>query len=152
MGKTLYKKPARRNCQDRNQVVRKRHDACGLSYMQQSPFTEEKIELCVRHWLANSGYQLIRQNWQYCQSSVDIIAARYNRLHFIGITTRKYPDNGLSCQGMTRRKVLALLQASQQYMKRNPQWKEAVVDVLTVTLIREEPADCTITRNIQMTY
>ncbi|MBV9986549.1 MAG: YraN family protein [Chitinophagaceae bacterium] len=120
--------------------------------MQQSPFTEEKVELCVLNWLANSGYHLIRRNWQHCQDNVDIIATRANRLHFIGITTKKYPDTGLSCQGMTRKKILSILQASQQYLKCNPQWKEAVVDVLTVTLIREEPADCVLTRNIQMTY
>jgi Holliday junction resolvase-like predicted endonuclease len=152
MGKTLYKKSNPGRVATVERARQKRHDACGISCMQQNLFTEEKVELCVRHWLANSGYQLIRLNWQYCQANVDIIAARYNRLHFIGVTTKKYPDNGLSCQGMTRRKVLALLQASQQYMKRNPQWKEAVIDVLTVTLIREEPADCTLTRNIQMTY
>jgi putative endonuclease len=120
--------------------------------MQQNPFTEERVELHVIDWLSKSGFDLIKQNWTSFQAQVDIIASKYNQLHFIGVTTKKYPDNGLSCQGITRRRLLSLIQASQQYLKRHPEWKEVVIDILTVTLIREEPANCTLTKNIRLSF
>ncbi len=118
--------------------------------MQPDHFTEEKIELRVLNWLAEKNFQLIKRKWQYCNCEVDIIASRLNKLHFIGVTTMQYPDTGLPAQGVTRRKMLSILQASQQYLKRNPEWKEAVIDILTVTLVSEEPKDCIYTRNIRM--
>jgi putative endonuclease len=118
--------------------------------MQLDQFREEKIELRVLNWLAEKGFELIRRNWQYCHSEVDIIASRFDKLHFIGITTMNYPEDGLPTHGVTRRKMLSILQASQQYLKRNPEWKEAVIDILTVTLVSEEPKDCILIKNIKM--
>lgn len=116
--------------------------------MQQQPIHEEKIEMRVISWLTDKGYDLIKRNWQYCHGQVDIIASRFNQLHFIGITTKKYPENGLPCEGITRRRMLSFLQASQQYIKRNPQWKNAVIDILTVTMVQDEPKGCVMTKDI----
>lgn len=102
----------------------------------------------VISWLTDKGYDLITRNWQYCHGQVDIIACRFNQLHFIGITTKKYPENGLPHEGITRRKMLSFLQAAQQYLSRHPQWKNAIIDVLTVTMIQDEPKDCVMTKNI----
>jgi putative endonuclease len=112
------------------------------------PIHEEKIEMRVISWLTDKGYDLIKRNWQYCHGQVDIIASRFNQLHFIGIATKKYPENGLPDQGITRRKMLSFLQASQQYIKLNPQWNNAVIDVLTVTMVQDEPKDCVMIKDI----
>lgn len=105
----------------------------------------------VLKWLAEKGFRLIKQNWRYCHGEVDIIASRSDQLHFIGITTKSYPETGLPQEGITRRKMLSFAQASQQYLKRHPQWKEVIIDVLTVTMIKEEPTDCILVKNIRLT-
>lgn len=138
------------------QVEEKRHDACGIyysaiHYAMQYPINDEKLELRVLSWLSDKGYDLIKRNWEYCREKVDIIASHLGQLHFISISTKKYPESGLGSQGFTRRKMLSFLQASQQYMEYNPQWKKAVIDVLTITMLQDEPIDCVMTRDIKMT-
>ncbi len=118
--------------------------------MQQHPLQEEKIELRVINWLSEKGFHLIKRNWQYCHGQVDIIASQSGQLHFIGIATKNYPENGFSDQCITRRKMLSFLQASQQYLKRNPQWEKAVIDVLTIMMVKDEPVECRMVRDIRM--
>lgn len=117
----------------------------------QNPVNEERLELRVLSWLTDKGYNLIKRNWEYCNDKVDIIASHLGQLHFISITTKKYPENGLGSQGFTRRKMLSFMQASQQYLQHNPQWKKATIDVLTVTMLKDEPMDCVLTKDLRMT-
>ncbi|NCI46135.1 YraN family protein [Sediminibacterium soli] len=120
--------------------------------MQTDPLKEEKLELRVAGWLTEKGFLLIKRNWAYCHGKIDIIASRFGRLHFIGVTTKSYhPVNTISDEGITRRKMLSFLQASQQYLQRYPQWKDVMIDILTVTMIGEEPKDCTLTGNVKLT-
>lgn len=123
----------------------------GLTPMNTYPQTEEQIELRVLNWLAEKGFQLVKRKWEYCHDSVDIIATRLGELHFIGITTRHLPGHDIiDAQSITRRRMLSFLQASQQYLKRNPQWKNVSIDVLTVTLVDDMPVNCNITRNLRV--
>jgi putative endonuclease len=115
------------------------------------PLTDEKIELRVTNWLADKGFQLVKRNWGYCHASVDIIATRFGELHFIGITIRHLPGHDIvAATGITRRRMLSFLQASQQYIKRNPQWKDVSIDLLTVTLVHDEPVNCSMTKNVRV--
>jgi putative endonuclease len=115
------------------------------------PQKDEQIELRVLNWLADKGFQLVKRNWKYCHDSVDIIATRLGELHFIGITTRHLPGQAMiDGQSITRRRILSFLQASQQYLKRNPQWKNVSIDVLTVTLMDDKPVSCCISRNLRV--
>jgi putative endonuclease len=115
-----------------------------------NPLKEEKIELRVLNWLADKGFQLVKRNWEYCHGRIDIIATRLGELHFIGITTRHLPATDADAQSITRRRILSFLQASQQYLQRNPQWKNVVIDLLTVTLVHDEPVNCSITKNVRV--
>ena len=129
---------------------RKGHNACGITGMPHNPITQEKIDRRILGWLTDRGYQLIIRNWKYCHGEVDIIASRLDRLHFIGVATQNYPETEFVQQGITRRKMLSIFQAAQQYIKRNPQWKEAIIDVLTITLKQEEPVHCAIVSDIRI--
>lgn len=119
--------------------------------MHTDPLKEEKVEFRVITWLADKGFQVVRRNWAFCHGKVDIIASRLGRLHFIGIATRNNGGDPVSSgECITRRKMLSFLQASKQYLLRNPEWKDAMVDILTVTMSGEEPGDCMLTRNIKL--
>jgi putative endonuclease len=121
-----------------------------LNVMLWNQFIRQKLEPRVLNWLAQRGFHLIKQNWRYRYDKIDIIATCADQLHFIGITTRNYPEVGLSEQGITRRKMRSFLEASQLYLKRHPEWKEVIIDVLTVTVIKEEPADFILVKNIRV--
>ena len=42
------------------------------------------------------------------------------------------------------------MEASQQYLRRHPEWREVIIDVLTVTVMKEEPADFILVKNIRV--
>lgn len=111
----------------------------------------EKLERRVLNWLTEKGFQTIKQDWHYCHGQVDIIASRLDQLHFIGISTKRSNETGFAEKGITRRKIVSFLQASQQYLKSHPEWKEVIIDILTVTFIEEEPADYRLVKNIRIT-
>jgi putative endonuclease len=119
--------------------------------MQTNPLKEDKVEYRAMSWLADKGFQIVKRNWAFCHSKVDIIASRLGRLHFIGIATRSAEgDPFIPGECITRRKMLSFLQASRQYLQRNPEWKDAMIDILTVTMAGEEPRDCMLTRNVRL--
>jgi putative endonuclease len=92
-------------------------------------------------YLLEKGFSILHQNWRHSHWEVDVIASQKNRLHFIEVKTRRtqkfgYPENDVS-----KKKIENLINASEEYLFLNPQWKLIQFDVLSITILKNKPIE-----------
>jgi len=96
-------------------------------------------EKMAAKYLVEKGYTIIHQNWRYSHWEVDFIAALNNRLHFIEVKTRRTKKFGYPEEDVTKKKMENLINASEQFIYLNPEWKQIQFDILSISI----PADTT---------
>jgi putative endonuclease len=92
-------------------------------------------------YLLEKGFAILHQNWRHSHWEVDVIASLKNKLHFIEVKTRRtqkfgYPENDVS-----KKKIENLINASEEYLFINPQWKLIQFDVLSITILKNKPVE-----------
>lgn len=92
-------------------------------------------------WLAENGFKIMHQNWRHSHWEVDIIASKDNILHFIEIKTRRSRKFGYPEEDVTKKKVINLMNASEEFVIQNPGWKQIQFDILSITLLKNEAAE-----------
>ena len=92
-------------------------------------------------WLVNKGFKILHQNWRHGHWEVDIIASKDNVLHFIEIKTRRSRKFGFPEEDVTKKKVINLMNASEEFVLQNPDWKQIQFDILSITLLKNEPVE-----------
>jgi putative endonuclease len=97
-------------------------------------------EKLAAEYLAEKGYAILHQNWRYKRWEVDIIATQNNILHFIEIKTRRTKKFGLPEEKVSKQKLENLINAAEVYLYENPQWKHIRFDILSVLLLKDQPA------------
>ena len=92
-------------------------------------------------WFEEKGYTILHKNWRHKNLEVDIIATNNNTLHFIevkAVTTLKFgnPEDKVS-----EKKIRNLINASEEYLFKNPQWQRIQFDVLSITMIKNSAVE-----------
>ena len=95
----------------------------------------EKLAL---EWISGKGYTVLHQNWRHYHWEVDIIAFRENTLHFIEIKTRRTQSFGQPEDGVSRKKIINLINAAEEYLIQNHGWKRIQFDILSITLLKDQ--------------
>jgi putative endonuclease len=98
----------------------------------------EKMAL---QYLVEKGFTILHRNWRHSHWEVDIIASFDNTLHFIEVKTRRNRKFGYPEEDVTRKKVINLMNASEEFLYLYPQWKRIQFDILSINLARQEPAE-----------
>ncbi len=98
-------------------------------------------ELLAAGWLQQNGFALLHRNWRHGRCEVDIIATRENVLHFIEVKTRRSTRFGEPEESVSRAKIRHLLKAGAAYQYEHPQWKRVQYDVLSITLLPDQPTE-----------
>ena len=93
------------------------------------------------NWLLDAGYQVLEKNWRYSHWEVDIIATKKDTLHFIEIKTRRTKKFGQPEEKVGKKKIENLINAAEQYLYLQPQWKRIQFDILSISILANEPAD-----------
>ena len=98
-------------------------------------------EQMALEYLHEKGFTILHQNWRHSHWEVDIIASLGNVLHFIEVKTRRntkfrYPEDGV-----TKKKITNLINASEEFLILYPDWKRIQFDILSINLNRDKPAD-----------
>lgn len=88
------------------------------------------VEYFIRH-----GYEILHQNWRHKNWEIDIIASKNNRLHIIEVKTRTSTLFGHPEEGMDNRKMQYLINAAEEYMYQDEQWKQLQFDILAITIL-----------------
>lgn len=89
-------------------------------------------------YLTGTGYLILHQNWRHGRWEVDIIAHKDGILHFFEVKTRRTKKFGHPEEAVDDRKIQNLINAAEEYLYEQPQWKKIQFNILSITLIKDE--------------
>jgi putative endonuclease len=95
-------------------------------------------EKMAAQYLTEKGFSILHQNWRHSHWEVDVIASRNNILHFIEVKTRRTRKFGYPEEGVTKKKLHNLINASEEFMEQNTSWKLIQFDVLSITIMKNK--------------
>ena len=67
-------------------------------------------------YLRQQGFMIVERNWRVGKSEIDIIASRYDELHFVEVKTRKFGTMTAPEDALTEQKARAMRRAASAYM------------------------------------
>ena len=67
-------------------------------------------------YLRQNGFMIVERNCRIGRSEVDIIASRYDELHFVEVKTRKYGSMTAPEEAINEQKLRAMRRAASAYM------------------------------------
>ncbi|MBC7850414.1 MAG: YraN family protein, partial [Chitinophagaceae bacterium] len=100
--------------------------------------TGKNGELIAIEWLVRNGFKLVTRNWRYAHLEIDIICTKEEILHFIEVKTRTNDHYGLPEEAVSRKKIRNLLQAGQEYLFHQREWRRVQYDILSITLYKNQ--------------
>jgi putative endonuclease len=106
--------------------------------MEHNQQTGKQGEALAGSYLLKQGYTLIEKNWRHSRWEVDIIAEKNNVLHFIEVKTRRSKNFGLPEEKVGNKKIQNLVNAAEEYLYQNPQWKRIQFDILAILLLKNK--------------
>lgn len=92
-------------------------------------------------YLSEKGFTILHQNWRHSHWEVDFIASLVNTLHFIEVKTRRNRKFGYPEEDVTKKKMANLINASEEYLIANPEWKIIQFDILSISILKDEPTE-----------
>jgi putative endonuclease len=98
----------------------------------------EKLAL---KYLLEKGFTILHQNWRHSHWEVDVIASKNNVLHFIEVKTRRTKKFGYPEDDVTKKKLMNLINASEEFLYVHPEWKRIQFDILSINLLKNESAE-----------
>ncbi len=98
-------------------------------------------EQMASQYLLKNGFVILHNNWRHSHWEVDIIASLKGVLHFIEVKTRRTKQFGYPEDDVTKKKVANLINASEEFLFLYPEWKRIQFDILSINLLRNEPAE-----------
>ncbi len=88
-------------------------------------------------YLTREGFTLLEQNWRHGHWEVDVIASKKEVLHFIEIKTRRSRKFGYPEEDVTRKKVVNLIHAAEEYLIQHQLNSRIQFDILSIYLGRD---------------
>lgn len=88
----------------------------------------------AHEWLLAQGFELLHRNWKYSYYELDAIASKEGVLHFIEVKTRTTDTYGHPEEDVTAKKLKRLMNAGEEYLAQNPEWKRVQYDILSIKL------------------
>ena len=102
--------------------------------------TEKQIrgalgEQAAVDYLRQNGFVIVERNYRVGRSEVDIIASRYDELHFVEVKTRKFSSMTAPEEAITEQKMRAMRRAASAYMAQQhsilePRFSLIAIDVV----------------------
>lgn len=92
-------------------------------------------------FLVGKGYSILHRNWRHGKLEVDLIAQNKGILHFIEVKTRRTRKYGKPEENVDRKKIRNLMEAAEEYLYQDRQWKRIRFDVLAITMVKDEAVE-----------
>ncbi|MBL7703597.1 MAG: YraN family protein [Ferruginibacter sp.] len=109
--------------------------------MAQHNLTGNTGEALAASYLSGNGYKILHQNWRHSRWEVDIIAEKDGILHFVEVKTRRTKNYGHPEENVDKKKIQNLINAAEEYLYRQPQWKRIQFNILSITILKDEPVE-----------
>ena len=107
--------------------------------MAEHNLTGSQGEALAATYLTQNGYCVLHQNWRHSRWEVDIIAEKHGILHFVEVKTRRTKKFGHPEENVDKKKIQNLINAAEEYLYQQPQWKRIQFNVLAITILKDEP-------------
>jgi len=88
-------------------------------------------------YLRQNGFIIIERNWRVGKSEIDIIASRYDELHFVEVKTRKFGTMTAPEDALTEQKARAMRRAASAYMAQHSCMLEPRFSLVAIEMIGE---------------
>jgi putative endonuclease len=118
--------------------------------MQDYIVTGKKGEDLAAEYIRKLGFNILERNWRYRRSEIDLIACEENVLHFIEVKTRTSLMFGYPEEGVSKKKIKALLRGGSAYLAGNPCWKQIQYDIVSILLIDGVPPELLYIKDIYL--
>ncbi len=92
-------------------------------------------------YFMEKGFTILGQNWRHAHLEVDIIASKDGILHFIEVKTRRTKKFGYPEEAVSKKKIQNLINAAEEYVYQNPEWKRIQFDILSISILKGEPVE-----------
>lgn len=109
--------------------------------MAQHNLTGNSGEALAVIYLAGKGYRILFQNWRHAHWEVDIIAEKDGILHFFEVKTRLSKKFGHPEDAVDNKKIQNLINAAEEFLYQQPQWKRVQFNILSITILPGEPVE-----------
>ena len=102
--------------------------------------TEKQIrgalgEQAAVDYLRQNGFMIVERNYRICRSEIDIIASRYDELHFVEVKTRKYGSMTAPEEAITEQKLRAMRRAASAYMTQHHSMLEPKFSLIAIEMV-----------------
>lgn len=107
-------------------------------------FTRERGDLGERiavDWLRRNGFLIMERNWRYGRYEIDIIASRWDTIHFVEVKTRDARSLTSPEDAITAGKMQALRKAVSAYAASRRITRELQLDLIAVEIMPDGSAD-----------
>ena len=88
-------------------------------------------------YLRQNGFMIVERNYRIGKSEVDIIASRYDELHFVEVKTRKFGTMTAPEDALTEQKARALRRAASAYMAQHRSPFEPRFSLIAIEMVGE---------------
>ena len=89
-------------------------------------------------YLRKNGFFIVERNYRVGRSEVDIIASRYDELHFVEVKTRKFGTMTAPEEALTEQKYRAMRRAASAYMAQNRSPLEPRFSLIAIEMVGEQ--------------
>ena len=86
-------------------------------------------------YLRQNGFMIVERNYRIGRSEVDIIASRYDELHFVEVKTRKYGSMLAPEEAINEQKLRAMRRAASAYMAQHHSMLEPKFSLIAIDII-----------------
>lgn len=97
--------------------------------------TGKQGEILAVAYFEQHGYHILHRNWRHRNWEVDIIAEKNGMLHFIEVKTGTSIRYGHPEEKVDDKKLQCLINASEEFLEQEPQWKRIQFDILSITML-----------------
>jgi len=94
---------------------------------------KEGEQLAV-NYLVEKGYEILHRNWRHSHYEIDIIAKKNDLLRIIEVKALKSRGINFPEQSVTKKKFRYLLNAADEFLFHNQQYRHVQFDILSITL------------------
>ena len=86
-------------------------------------------------YLRQNGFMIVERNYRIGRSEVDIIATRYDELHFVEVKTRKFSSMIAPEEAITEQKMRAMRRAASAYMAQHHSMLEPRFSLIAIDVV-----------------
>lgn len=89
-------------------------------------------------YLRQNGFMIVERNYRVGRSEIDIIASRYDELHFVEVKTRKFGTMTAPEEALTEQKYRAMRRAASAYMAQRHSPLEPRFSLIAIEMVGEQ--------------